>query len=368
VKKVLGILFGCLVITVLPVYAICPSADLTGDCVVNLEDLALLSNQWLTGDGVPEDMIFISGGTFQMGDSFGEAWSDELPVHTVTQDSFYICRFEITNGQYCEFLNGALAQSSIALIDGIVYQAGSGENNPYCNTSVYDSGNLITFNNGIFSVRPKRKGGRDMSKDPMQQVTWVGAAAYCNWRSQMEGRECCYNLVSWTCDFNKNGYRLPTEAEWEYAARGGLSENRFPWGNTISHTQANYRSDSKYSYDISPTRGYHPIWNDEIEPYTSPVGSFPPDEFGLCDMVGNVWEWCNDWYEKYTIDPQTNPTGPISGSYRALRGGCWSTYAIHGRISYRINSSPTYRDFFVGFRVVLSWENCKNQLDCRGYL
>lgn len=213
----------------------------------------------------------------------------------------------------------------------------------------------------VFSVRTK--GGRSMVNDPMVRVSWYGAVAYCNWRSHQEGRQPCYNLSTWTCDFSKNGYRLPTEAQWEYAARGGLSGRRFPWGNTITHSQANYYSRSEYSpglsptpYDISPTRGCHPTWDDGIYPYTSPVGSFAPNGYGLYDMTGNVWEWCNDWHDDYSSSPQTNPTGPTSGTYRVLRGGCWYYGAGYCRVASRGSLGPGVRsDSRVGFRVSLGF-------------
>jgi formylglycine-generating enzyme required for sulfatase activity len=298
-----------------------------------------------------QEMVYIPGGTFQMGDSFTEGWSHERPVHTVTVDSFYMGRYEVTNGQYCQYLNSALG-SSIYVSGGVVY--GSGNNQPYCDTSTSNSYIQISYSGSVFSVRTK--GGRSMSNDPMVEVSWFGAAAYCNWRSQQEGKELCYNLSTWNCDFTKKGYRLPTEAEWEYAARGGLSSRRFPWGDTITHSQANYDSDSRYSYDISPTRGYHPTWNDGIYPFTSPVGSFAANNYGLYDMAGNVWEWCNDWYGAYSSNTQTNPTGPTSGSYRDLRGGGWYEFADSCRVAYRVRDYPHCQAFGHGFRLALKAE------------
>ena len=301
----------------------------------------------------PSDIAFIPGGTFQMGDSFIEGYFNERPVHTVTLDSFYMSKYEITNQQYCAYLNSALGQGLITVTSGVVYQAGSGTSYPYCDTSTISAYSQIAYSGGVFSVRTK--GGRNMANDPMIRVSWYGAVAYCNWRSKQEGHEFCYNLSTWNCDFNKKGYRLATEAEWEYAARGGLSSQRFPWGNTISHSQANYYSRSSYSYDISPTRGYHPTWNDGIYPYTSVVGSFSLNGYGLYDMAGNVFEWCNDWYSisYYSSSPVNNPTGPTSGSLRVLRDGSWNYFAYHCRAAYRDNHGPSSRLNYFGFRVVL---------------
>jgi formylglycine-generating enzyme required for sulfatase activity len=334
-------------------------ADIDNSGDVNGVDFAILANNW-GWVGPPNDMVYIPGGTFQMGDSFSEGPSNERPVHTVMLDSFYMSKYEATNGQYCQYLNSALG-SSIYVSDGKVY--GSGNNQPYCDTSTRSPYSQIDYNDmsGTFSVRTKPAvGGRDMSNDPMVQVSWCGSIAYCNWRSQQEGKELCYNLSTWTCDFNKKGYRLATEAEWEYAARGGLSGRRFPWGDTITHSQANYFSSSSNSYDISPTRDYHPIWNDGIHPYTSVVGSFQGNAFGLYDMAGNVWEWCNDWYSSTyystTPYPHVNPTGPTSGTRPILRGGGWASFASGCRVTVRnYYGVPDTRHLDDGFRVALNF-------------
>ena len=368
--------------------AACPSADLTGDCFVDFNDfallaiewpatdyndLALLAAQWLAPDPrVPDDMSCIPGGTFAMGDSLGDGSSDELPVHTVTLDSLYMGKYKITNGQYCDFLNWADDNGWITVAGGVVYKAGSGKSYPYCSTSSapsdyphYGEYAQISYSGGVFSVRSKS--GRSMSNDPMVCVSWYGAVAYCNWRSQQEVKEQCYNLSTWTCDFSKHGYRLATEAEWEYGARGGLAGRRFPWGDTITHTQANYYSlwvveypHPYYPYDTNPTEGNHPLWNDKVYPYTSPVGSFPANGYGLYDMAGNVWEWCNDWcsHTYYSSNPTNNPTGPTSTSdlCRVLRGGYWGAFAYYCRVAVRISARPEGHNGSVGFRLVLDIE------------
>ena len=335
-----------------------PKCDLSdpNDGVIDEKDLAVFIEFWLTKH--PCDIAYIPAGTFQMGDSFNENDSDELPVHTVTLDFFYMCKYEVTNGHYCQYLNSALGQDLITVISGVVYKAGSGTSYPYCETSTSNSYSQIAYISGVFRVRTK--GGRDMSDDPMVEVSWYGAAAYCNWRSQQEGKEPCYNLSTWECDFTKNGYRLPTEAQWEYAARGGLSGKRFPWGDTISHIQANYFSHWSegypvYPYDVNPTQGYHPIWSsDMISPYTSEVGSFPANGYELYDMAGDAWEWCNDWYGLYSSSPQTNPTGPTSGSSHVLRGGDWHSAAGICRVADRGYHAPSFTTRYVGFRLALS--------------
>ena len=142
----------------------------------------------------------------------------------------------------------------------------------------------------------------------MSSVNWYDVVKWCNARSEMEGRTPCYTasdsvyktgkpggVSDISCNFSASGYRLPTEVEWEYAVRGGLSGKHFPWGDTTTHSQANYRSRSSYTYDVSPTLGFHPDYDEGGYPYTSPVGSFAANSYGLHDMAGNVFEWCWDW-------------------------------------------------------------------------
>jgi len=363
-----------LVCSPLTVYADCPSADATGDCFVDLEDLALLANQWLTGSGVLADMALISGGTFAMGNSFHTAYSDEgsddeLPVHQVTISPFYIETYSITCGQYVEFLNSAHMQGLISLTNGIIHQAGTGSSFPYCDTSS-SSSSMIQID-GFYSPFPphlfihtgfsvKTYLGRRLDNDPVTGVSWYGAVAYCNWRSQKEGREPCYDLSTWLCNFGKNGYRLPTEAEWEYAARGGVSGKRFPWGDDISHNYANYTSQGGLYIHYDKSSGLwnnpHPIWG-SVLPYTSPVDTFVMNGYGLYSMIGNVWEWCHDWYSStyYSRSPNTNPTGAPKGTSRVLRGGSWDSSAPDCRVSNRFNSIPSTRAN-CGFRISLKHE------------
>ncbi len=350
----------------------CPEADLTGDCFVGLEDFAIMANQWLSGDpNIPDDMTYIPNGGFEMGDHHGDGHSDELLLHAVLLDAFFMSKYEITNQQYCGYLNSAYP-AQIKVDGGVVYGTkDTGNSFPYCSTSAapadfpdYSQYSQIDYSGGVFSVRTKPEGdGRDMSDDPMVVVSWYGAVAYCNWRSSEEGKESCYSLSNWECDFSKNGYRLPTEAEWEYAARGSQHSPyyRFGWGDTISHSQANYYADpSSYLYDVSLTSGSHPYWNDGIYPYTSVVGSFSPNGYGLYDMVGNVYEWCNDWYEitYYYESPYDNPEGPADGTYRVLRSSGWSSDAFLCRVTFRfpLLSIPDYRHCIIGFRLVLDLE------------
>ena len=312
---------------------------------------------------VPET-VFIPGGEFEMGDHFGDGAADELPVHEVYVDSFHMGKFEITNREYCDYLNSAYAASDIKVDSGIVYAADdAGNTEPYCDTSGSHADSQIAFSGGIFSVRIK--GGRNMSTDPMVQVSWYGAVAYSNWLSGLDGSEPCYDLSTWTCDFAKNGYRLPTEAEWEYAARGGEHNPyyQYPWGDSIDDSKANYwESGDPYETGDTP-------WTTPVGYYDGsqiPAGSDMANGYGLYDMTGNAWEWCNDWYDPdyYDISPYENPRGPASGVDRVLRGGGLGNDAYGCRLANRDNGhGPDARNNDDGFRIVRA---TVYHVDCNG--
>ena len=235
------------------------------------------------------DMVLIPAGSFQMGDSYHEENSGEVPVHTVNTDDYYIDKYEVTFDKYDAF--------------------------------------CIATGRTMASDQSAGRGAR-----PVIRVTWLDAVAYCNWRSEQEGKEKCYDS-GYNLDRTKKGYRLPTEAEWERAARGGLSGKRYPWGDSIDSSKANFSGS-----------------------FTVPVGSYPANGYGLFDMAGNVYEWCGDWYDGgyYGSSPAFNPTGPVIGTYRILRGGSWSNPEYGMRCAGRATSEPADLLSNCGIRCVMT--------------
>lgn len=264
----------------------------------------------------------IPAGAFTMGRTSGDTDTNAPPV-SVTLANFFIQATETTKSQWDEVRTWALAHG-------------------YTDLPV---------------------GGGKAANHPVHSVTWWDAVKWCNARSEKESLTPVYTVsgavmrtgtTEPTANWSANGYRLPTEAEWEKAARGGVSGKRFPWGtDTISHAQANYYGSSSNAYDQSPINNYHPSYSAGGFAYTSPVGSFGANHYGLYDMAGNVWEWSWDRYgSSYytTINGTTNPRGPASGSGRVLRGGGWGDSAVRARCAVREYFAPGYQGIFLGFR------------------
>jgi formylglycine-generating enzyme required for sulfatase activity len=261
------------------------------------------------GTNATAGMVWIPHGRFTMGNTFSNGWKDEYPTHEVQVSSFYVEKYEVTK----------------ALWDGIYSWA-------------------IVHGYGF-----ENTGTGDTPNHPVQSVNWYDVVKWCNARSEKANLSPVYYTDEAMTQVYKSGrvepyakwvlkgYRLPTEAEWEYAARGGLPGKRYPWGNAFTTNQAN------------------------CDPYSvgraSPVGSYLAgvNGYGLYDTAGNVWEWCWDKYSisYYDPSPATDPRGPTLGSNRVGRGGGWSGYSSGCRVSLRSSMAPGYGYDFTGFRSVL---------------
>ena len=215
-------------------------------------------------------MIPIKGGTFEMGDSFGDGEKSEKPVHSVTLSDFSLCKYPVTQG---------------------LWKAVMGEGN-----------------------NPSHFKGDDQL--PVEMVSWEDIQAFITTLNKKSGQQ----------------YRLPTEAEWEYASRGGNQSKGYEYSGSNNVKEVAWYAENS-------------------DRKTHPVGGLKPNELGLFDMSGNVWEWCSDWYRAYPVGSQTNPTGPAIGSFRVRRGGSWSYDPLYCRVAFRVYGTPDYRSYSVGFRL-----------------
>jgi formylglycine-generating enzyme required for sulfatase activity len=356
------------------------------------------ASRTVTCHGTPSVVaeVQIPGGSFAMGDHFGfvdpSHPSDELPIHTVRVSTFVMATATVTNQEYLGFLNSAVASGTIEVRSGAVYGAGSTDVYAYTRqTASYYS---LSYDGKTFSVADFR------ANHPMVGVMWLGAAAYCNWKSGQSGLQPCYDLKTGACDFSRNGYRLPTEAEWEYAARGGQTDPyyNYPWGNDLDPSKANW-PESRDPYEgtdastypwTTPVRFYDGQlklksdfdWPGAALSYQTTNGA---NGFGLYDMAGNVWQLVNDWYgqDYYSVSPTDDPKGPTSGfimpdgrPYRAMRGGNWCNGYVtatvndgHSRVSnrnpsyYRGPQDPNHPWYHVGFRVARNSGGAGSLLD-----
>lgn len=171
-------------------------------------------------------------------------------------------------------------------------------------------------------------------RNPVEQVRWSDAVRFCNKRSESEGLQPCYDLQTWKCNFAASGYRLPTEAEWEYACRAGTT--------------------TPYFFGDNPSKLGEFAWFDQNSGgHPRPVGQKKPNAWGLYDMCGNLWQWCNDFYQVdyYQAAPKTDPRGPDDGKNKVVRGGAWRFSAAECRAGYRYNESPGYADVCFGYDI-----------------
>jgi sulfatase modifying factor 1 len=273
-----------------------------------------------------EGFELIPAGSFQMGDATGVGYDNERPVHTVNVSAFYMGKYEVTK-------------------------------------ELWDSVRAWGLNNGYTDLAVGASKG---ANHPVHSISWYDIVKWCNSRSEKDGAIPCYTVGEATykagerndvvCNWAASGYRLPTEAEWEKAARGGLSGKYFPWGDTISHSRANFYNGGSEDYETGTT-GFHPTWshNDDGNwPYSSPVGIFAPNGYGLYDMAGNMCEWCWDRFGSYGAGAQTDPRGASAGSSRVYRGGSWYSGALICRAANRYDFLPDGRGDDFGFRLARS--------------
>ncbi len=237
-------------------------------------------------------MVLVPRGSFQM----GSGQEDDEPIHQVDISPFFMDKYEVTQEEY----------------------------------------------ERVVGKNPSRWKG---DKKPVDQIRWADAARYCNARSRLEGLEPAYDESTWQCRYEANGYRLPTEAEWEYAARAGTATT-YCFGNDAAQLD-------RYAwYKKNSSRG------------TSPIGQKQLNAWGLSDMYGNVWEWCEDYYQEdyYQRSSKKDPRGPQTGKTRVVRGGCWDSRPGNCRSSHRNYEDPGFTDIcfakdvngFIGLRCVRS--------------
>jgi formylglycine-generating enzyme required for sulfatase activity len=264
---------------------------------LQLDDTAAKQIKLEEGRDVPNNMIFVEGGTFQMGSN---EESNEKPIHSVSVSDFFIGKYEVTQKEWKE----------------------------------------------VMGSNPSNWKGDSL---PVEEVSWYDAVEFCNKKSEMEGLQKCYtgSGKNTKCNFSANGYRLPTEAEWEYAARGGSKSRNYKYSGSNTIGDVAWYAGNSGSLFISKK--------------THPVGQKQANELGIYDMAGNVWEWCSDWYSNsyYENSPQRNPQGPTRSFRRMNRGGGWIGKADYCRVAYRYFSysgahGPLISSSFVGFRLLRS--------------
>jgi formylglycine-generating enzyme required for sulfatase activity len=251
------------------------------------------------------DLVYVRGGSFEMGSDKGE--SDEKPLHNITLSNYFIGKYEVTVGQFRKFITATGYKTSADINGG----------------SYLWNGNQWKLQPGVnweFDAlgfkRPETE-----ENHPVIHVSWTDAFEYTKWLSLVTGK----------------AYRLPTEAEWEFAARGGMSSNGYTYAGSNDINQVAWSLDNKSNQ-------------------TYPVGKKQPNELGIYDMTGNVWEWCNDWYDAdyYAKSPSMNPQGSKTGLFKVIRGGSWGGLSNFNRVTFRYRYFPGNRGKFNGFRIAAS--------------
>jgi formylglycine-generating enzyme required for sulfatase activity len=262
-----------------------------------------------TNDGYGA-LVYVPAGSFQMGDNTGNGESRERPVHTVDLDSFYIGKFEVTNAEWQRFR----------------------EDPSYSDGGFWPNGKPMPKDQIPYWTQANNHGGGTPGSGnyPVIGVNWDGATAYCNWISSKTGKK----------------YRLPTEAEWEKAARG-TDQRQYPWGNAIDHSYANWVGSQPFD-TVREVGFYDGSQHGDLMTHSN------ASPYGAYDMAGNLMEWCQDWYGRdyYQVSPRKNPKGPATGAYRVVRGGSFFFEPTELRTSSRSAAWPSLQAFrMLGFRV-----------------
>lgn len=247
----------------------------------------VISSSDLRAQTEPE-MVFVKGGNFKMGNNNGD--HDEKPEHTVVLSSYYISKYEITVKQYREFCQA------------------TGKNMPGKPRQQW------------YQEHDRAKKWQWKDSNPITNVTWTDAMDYVKWLKKKTGKN----------------YDLPTEAQWEFAARGGNNSKNYKYSGSDNINEVAWYDETTYE------RG------------PMPVGRLKPNELGIYDMSGNAWEWCKDYYAPYKAGRSKNPTGPSKGLYRVIRGGSWYYVAWMSKVTTRDGPYPNRTNFNYGFRVVIN--------------
>ncbi len=261
-----------------------------------------------------DNMLLVKGGCFRMGDIFRDLPSSEKPVHEVCVDDYYISRYEITIGDFRKFTEETGYKTEAEAQDG-------------CHSWVGD-GTLKKIREHNW----RNTGFPQTDREPVVCLSWNDADNYIRWLNQKEGRR----------------YRLLTEAEWEYAARSRGKEYLYSWGNEGPSGNIADESVAEELPALSIWKGVRDGYA-----YTAPVGSFRPNDLGIYDMSGNVYEWVGDWQKDgyYAMSPRNNPRGPDSGRYKLMRGGAWDLEPDTARTTSRYWNIAGGRAVCIGFRI-----------------
>jgi len=304
------------------------------------------------------------GRTFS-GDDETIGFRNELPVHTVTLSAYEIGKYEVTNQQYCDVLNYAIAsdRNYLRTNENAVW-TGSGEiyagDNLQRILAFKDAACNIQFSAGSFS--PKTRVGASgmnysMGTHPVGDVTWYGAAVFCNWLSEIQGLSAVYNpgTKAWAADFANNGYHLPTEAQWERAAAWDGSKHwiySFTSDTLTANDQVNYYRNNPLgliAYPLTSPAGWFDGVNVSPNGNIITINSVSP--VGCYGMSGNVWEWCHDWFAAYNGAAVIDPQGAASSDNRVFRGGGCYSDRYSCRSAQRSASEPKSASSSRGFRI-----------------